>query len=73
MGYFNSNDIKVVNKERMNKMKKVISLFVAILSVLIFTDNANAENNKPEGVNENSNLIPVRQPDAQILQGQLVT
>ncbi|HCX2378133.1 TPA: LPXTG cell wall anchor domain-containing protein [Staphylococcus aureus] len=45
-------------------MKKVISLFVAILSVLIFTDNANAENNKPEGVNENSNLIPVRQPDA---------
>ncbi|MEZ2017698.1 peptidase, partial [Staphylococcus aureus] len=25
-------------------MKKVISLFVAILSVLIFTDNANAEN-----------------------------
>ncbi|MEI5741476.1 peptidase, partial [Staphylococcus aureus] len=26
-------------------MKKVISLFVAILSVLIFTDNANAENN----------------------------
>ncbi len=54
-------------------MKKVISLFVAILSVLIFTDNANAENNKPEGVNENSNLIPVRQPDAQIIQGQLVT
>lgn len=45
-------------------MKKVISLFVAILSVLIFTDNANVENNKPEGVNENSNLIPVRQPDA---------
>ena len=32
--------------------------------MLIFTDNANAENNKPEGVNENSNLIPVRQPDA---------
>ncbi len=29
--------------------------------MLIFTDNAD---NKPEGVNENSNLIPVRQPDA---------
>ncbi|MFZ8360742.1 peptidase, partial [Staphylococcus aureus] len=27
-------------------------MIVAILSVLIFTDNANAENNKPEGVNE---------------------
>ncbi|HFN9048376.1 TPA: peptidase, partial [Staphylococcus aureus] len=24
-------------------------MIVAILSVLIFTDNANAENNKPEG------------------------
>lgn len=41
-------------------MKKVISLFVVILLVLIFMDNVNVENNKFEGVNENSNLILVR-------------